>query len=290
LKGQIPTGTRVYIWEQHDLPKNGNRPANEIWLEEVAQIVGREVFKVEIPTQHKDIIDWTRAGATKEDLHQAVQKAKLYSKGVSHPAQVPEPKDCSETQKRPYYTVHKEPFTDQNGILSSNGVYLHGLEKRRIAGETTTLSPVDIWICSYLRAIAVISFHGKEHSYLLEYIPHGKIEPKRLTLPQASLLGRPDYALKILRDAGVSILNRHSKEVVDYLDREHFRFNFQTQDKFWQAVKTTGWESSNRFILPNQIIGDPEGVWFDSNFNVAKYDQKGSLSEWQSHVAVPAIS
>jgi hypothetical protein len=79
LKGQIPAGTRVYIWKQHDLPKNGNRPANDVWAEEVTRIVGREVFKVEIPPQHKDINDWTRAGAAKSDINAAVSAARPFN-------------------------------------------------------------------------------------------------------------------------------------------------------------------------------------------------------------------
>lgn len=258
IKDQVPKDCRIFLWTQNDQPDKDGRISNDEWVANIGKNTGTaDIYIVKIPLEYKDVNDWARAGASKEDLQKALQEANLYTKDVSDPPQSPKSKDCFETKKRPYYTVHKEPFIGKNGILSPNGVYLHGLEKRKIDGETT-LSAVDIWICSYLRAIAVISFHGKEHSYLLEYIPHGKTEPKRLALPQASLLGRPDCALKILRDAGVSILNRHSNEVVDYLDSEHFHFNSQTQDKFWQAVKTTGWESSNRFI-PRSDHRQPRG-------------------------------
>jgi hypothetical protein len=78
LKSQVPAGALFYVWEQHDLPKNGKRPANEAWMEEVAQVIGREFLKVKIPPQHKDTNDWTRAGTTKGDIVAAVCAARPF--------------------------------------------------------------------------------------------------------------------------------------------------------------------------------------------------------------------
>lgn len=105
---------------------------------------------------------------------------------------------------------------------------------------------------------------GNGHSYLIEYIPHGETQPRRLVLAQASLLGRGEEAMKELRDLGVTVLREHVDDIRQYLDREHLRFSSQkTPDDFWTSVKVVGWASvGKQFVLPHQIIGQQNGVCY----------------------------
>jgi phage/plasmid-associated DNA primase len=79
LRGQIPSGVKPYIWEQHDQPRdNGQPPANEGWRANATQFCGCQLQVVRIPPQCKDLNEWTIAGASAEDLVAARDAACLY--------------------------------------------------------------------------------------------------------------------------------------------------------------------------------------------------------------------
>ncbi|HEX9630594.1 MAG TPA: AAA family ATPase [Pyrinomonadaceae bacterium] len=72
----IPAGTTVYAWKQNDELKNGKR-AGDTWLKEVAAHAGTKVLWPKTPEQFKDLNDWTRAGASADDLFTTMMNAEV---------------------------------------------------------------------------------------------------------------------------------------------------------------------------------------------------------------------
>ena len=84
----------------------------------------------------------------------------------------------------------------------------------------------------------------------------------------------------------MSITFENVKLVRAYLDRQHFRFSGKTPADFWRSVKSVGWaQVGKQFVLPDEIIGDQTGVWFDGHGDVVQYNKQGDLPQWQENVA-----
>jgi putative DNA primase/helicase len=64
----IPQGAKVYLWPQNDAP--GEKLANDVCAN-----TKTTVKRIKIPAPHKDLNDWIRAGATCDDLLQAMESA-----------------------------------------------------------------------------------------------------------------------------------------------------------------------------------------------------------------------
>jgi putative DNA primase/helicase len=193
--------------------------------------------------------------------------------------------------ERPCYQIYEQPFIVKNkakgkGKEHKQGVYYHYVGNRENKNGGITKALIDRWVTSYLRVISIIrNADGTEHSYLIEYTEHGKPEKKRMIIPQSLLLGSPDEALKMLRDAGVSVLHENVGYVRNYLDKEHLRFSEGTPDFFLRLAKAVGWYDENTFVLPNEVIGEQDKVLFTGRGDMAEYRKKGSLPNWSNKVA-----
>ena len=66
----LPERAKLYLWPQND-------PPGEDWAKDVCAHVKCEVKSVRISAQHKDLNDWTRAGATADDLANAMARAEV---------------------------------------------------------------------------------------------------------------------------------------------------------------------------------------------------------------------
>jgi len=75
VAGIIPAGAIVYAWKQNDELKNGKR-AGDDWLKAIAEQAGTKVLWAKTPDESKDLNDWTRAGATADDLLAAMMSAR----------------------------------------------------------------------------------------------------------------------------------------------------------------------------------------------------------------------
>jgi CHC2 zinc finger/Toprim-like len=64
----IPDSAAVYLWTQNDA-------AGEKWQRDICAIAKAAVRRIRIPAPHKDLNDWTRAGATADDLLMAIMNA-----------------------------------------------------------------------------------------------------------------------------------------------------------------------------------------------------------------------
>jgi putative DNA primase/helicase len=167
------------------------------------------------------------------------------------------------------------------------GVYHHGVDKQEVNGVKVDVL-VDRWILSVLYVLCIArTDSGDGHAYLIEYIPHGETVRKRAVISQSGLLGRGDDAMKELRDIGISVLGCNAKLVREYLDHEHLKFSHRkTPDDFWTSVKVIGWEPvGQRFVLPNEIIGTQNGVWFSGNPNIVPYKKYGTFDDWNTTIA-----
>jgi hypothetical protein len=66
----IPKDTKVYLWPQNDSP-------GEKWAKDLCASATVETKVARIPAPHKDLNDWTRAGATHKELFEAMVKAEV---------------------------------------------------------------------------------------------------------------------------------------------------------------------------------------------------------------------
>jgi Protein of unknown function (DUF3987)/CHC2 zinc finger len=64
----IPQGATAYLWTQNDA-------AGEKWQRDICANTEATAKRAKIPAQHKDLNDWTRAGATTDDLLAAMMSA-----------------------------------------------------------------------------------------------------------------------------------------------------------------------------------------------------------------------
>jgi hypothetical protein len=78
IRGQIAPDSVCYAFKQNDTPTAKNPiPAGDVWLVDVASNAGCNVLNVATPAPHKDVNDWTLAGATAADLQAAMKAGKL---------------------------------------------------------------------------------------------------------------------------------------------------------------------------------------------------------------------
>ena len=188
--------------------------------------------------------------------------------------------------RRPCFCCYDIPF--MVGLRRyDEGVYYHYIAQQEVNGVKVDVL-VNQWILSVLYVLCIVrTDSGDGHAYLIEYIPHGETVRKRAVISQSGLLGRGDDAMKELRDIGISVLAKNAKLVREYLDEQHLKFsNRKTPNDFWTSVKVIGWEPvGGRFVLPNEIIGMQNGVWFSGNPNVVPYKKNGDFDAWKTTIA-----
>jgi uncharacterized protein (DUF927 family) len=295
IQGLVPPGAKVYIWPQNDhAGKNGQRP-NEGWRRVVAANAGCETLLVEIPDEHEDLNAWANAEIVTElDLDGARKFAQPYTRATSVSVEVspaPASKLFPPKEERPCYRIYEAPFEGQ-GKSWEAGVYLHAVEEKtnRSTGEVT-IKMVDRWILSVVRVIAITRTDaGKEHGYLLEFVPHGETVLRREVIPQSLLVNRGDEFMMLLRSWGVSALFENREQIRDYLDQQHVKFSAQKPEDFWIAVRVVGWHTPGCFVLPDRIIGDQDGIWFQGSGEAAQYASNGTLEDWKNQVAMYALN
>jgi DNA primase (bacterial type) len=71
LAGVLPHSATVYCWTQNDAA------GEKKWERDICVTTKAAVKRCKIPAQHKDLNDWTRAGATDKELLDAMLKAEI---------------------------------------------------------------------------------------------------------------------------------------------------------------------------------------------------------------------
>jgi hypothetical protein len=103
----IPKGATVYLWQQNDLPdlKTG-RGAGEEWTKNVLEKAPRECT-IKRPTMPEhDLNDWTRAGATANDLIGAIANAETL-------------RQCEYAEGVPLMTLAEREIDPENNLLGN---------------------------------------------------------------------------------------------------------------------------------------------------------------------------
>jgi hypothetical protein len=72
----IPERSTLYLWTQNDA-------AGEKWQKDICAGTKAQIKQVKIPAPHKDLNEWTKAGATSEDLLGAMSKAETIQKAAT---------------------------------------------------------------------------------------------------------------------------------------------------------------------------------------------------------------
>jgi len=132
VSGLIPQGSTAYAWKQND-ETNGKLIKAEKWLRDLVAHTKAKVLWVKTPEQHKDLNDWTRAGASSDDLLAAMLNADVI---CEVPAQ-PQERQQAENKRQPL-TIRKigeilgMSFDDKELVLP-NG-YLALGERTAICG------------------------------------------------------------------------------------------------------------------------------------------------------------
>ena len=73
----IRGGSTAYVWTQNDETDPKGKNAGEEWQATVCANTSEIVRRPRIPAQFKDLNDWTRAGATADDLVDAIRNAEV---------------------------------------------------------------------------------------------------------------------------------------------------------------------------------------------------------------------
>jgi AAA domain len=76
VRGIIQDRKRVYAWPQNDKPdiKTGKIPS-ETWFEAIEENLSGQFHRVRTPEEFEDLNEWTKNGATKNDLLDAIDSA-----------------------------------------------------------------------------------------------------------------------------------------------------------------------------------------------------------------------
>jgi hypothetical protein len=83
--GLIPEGVSVLAWPQND-------EAGKRWLDDLSTKVPVQVARAMVPEQFKDVNEWTKAGASAEDIYTAIFRNELVEK-----PEIAEPVSATET-------------------------------------------------------------------------------------------------------------------------------------------------------------------------------------------------
>jgi len=185
--------------------------------------------------------------------------------------------------KRPQTICYDEDFTCE-GKSYLAGVYVHKILKGK--GKDDPDLPLDIKISSPIKAAAITRTKDKEeHSLLLDFVPVGESEWKKILLSRASLVAtKSDEARTKLASAGVEFLSDNWNDLHEYL--EHLK-----PETFLTEAKLTGWVNGDfkTFILPHRTLGDASKTYFDAGLENVEYGISGTLEEWKEKVALLAV-
>jgi hypothetical protein len=97
IAGVIPQNAKVCSWPQNDGP-------GEKWAKDIcAHVKNCTVKRAKVPALHKDLNDWTRDGATSDDLLQAVIRAEIVHEPEKLEEREPRIRFCTPAELRDYH-------------------------------------------------------------------------------------------------------------------------------------------------------------------------------------------
>ncbi|MEX3962693.1 DUF927 domain-containing protein [Paraburkholderia sp. EG286B] len=174
---------------------------------------------------------------------------------------------------RPCWRLYDEPF-QHAGRAFAAGVYFHGI--RHVRNDSTPL-PIDRWICSPLRVLAVTrNREDDEHGRLLEFrAPSGRW--RKWAMPMPMLAGDGNEVRAVLLSGGLTFNMDRRGDVLQYIAA-------QMPEHTMRAATATGWHDGS-FVLPAQVLG-AEDIWFQAMGRTAPYASAGTIAGWREMAAL----
>jgi hypothetical protein len=154
LKGLIPAGASVLVWPQNDA-------AGQKWLSDLGAHVGTTFAKAVVPPQYKDVNDWTKAGASAEELYRAMWR----NEAVYEPPRqrtFAELLDdlCAFLQRYVVFAIPEQPVAIALWVIHSWALnafdytpYLHVASPEKQCGKTRLLDCLELLTPNPWRAI-----------------------------------------------------------------------------------------------------------------------------------------
>jgi putative DNA primase/helicase len=175
---------------------------------------------------------------------------------------------------RTYGVDTKKP----NGKFILAGTYLHDIDEEE-AGEDYTIRRVtDERIASPVWITAdTCTPGGGNYGQKVEYVDRRTGERKAWGMPDAMLVGDVNVALKVFASEGVKVAPDSKKSFLRFLSQDANR-------RLIDAATMTGWHEKS-FVLPDEVIGDAENIWYQSATRRTPYAKAGTLEGWKENVA-----
>lgn len=174
--------------------------------------------------------------------------------------------------QRPGYRVYDEAFKAKS-VQFKPGVWHHTFEKH---GEEKV--PRDTWLCGPLHVESITRCVDQSSDYGL-LLRMRNLDGRWIewALPREMLVGRQDLILSRLLSMGLEINYEHSREIVRYIAASK-------PCKRLIAATSTGWQSPELFVMPQQCIGVGEAYFQAEEPSAGDYRTGGTLEGWQEQV------
>jgi hypothetical protein len=132
VKGLIPPSASVCAWPQND-------DAGEKWLRDLCAYAGVTVAKAVVPTPYKDVNEWTKAGASAEDLYAAMWRNEVFHKPLKpEPIELGTLLDETMSALKRYITF----TSDHQAVLTTLWIaHVHCIDHFDITGYLHITSP-----------------------------------------------------------------------------------------------------------------------------------------------------
>lgn len=175
--------------------------------------------------------------------------------------------------KRPCYRVYDHPVTVAGQTLRP-GVWFHG-GASNADGED---KPVDEWLCGPLHVDAITRSEGQNANYgRLLRLRNADGQWLRWAMPNEMLAGGTSIILATLLDMGLEVSHQRRTQVCGYIAEQ-----FPSGRAI--AACSTGWHTSQLFIMPKKNFGHGEAIFQTEAALVDDYRRGGTLEGWQAAI------
>ncbi|MCP5160682.1 MAG: DUF927 domain-containing protein [Hahellaceae bacterium] len=159
-----------------------------------------------------------------------------------------------------------------DGKEARAGVWHHSIKETN--GEP---KPVDEWVCSPLRVVAVSAVGKSDFGRLLN-IRNSYGDWFEWCMPMSLLSGSGEELRKELLNMGWEYNVNRAKSIMTYLFSQH-------PARRVMAAKQTGWHSSGVFVMPDAVLGEADVFFQSETAGMANYSNGGTLEGWQASIA-----
>ena len=178
------------------------------------------------------------------------------------------------TIERPCYRVYEHAITVEGNKLRP-GVWHHGQTLDKSTGEYL---PFDEWLCGPLHVDAVTRNEGQDGDYgRLLRLRNADHRELTWAMPNELLAGKPDTILSVLLNIGLDVDYQRRARVCQYIAAQYPKERVI-------AATSTGWHTTDLFIMPRQNIGTGKAIYQSDAANVDDYRQGGTMEGWQADI------